>query len=1128
MLTRLQDLVRRTRKRRTRDEQGSAMMLVITVVLVGFMISAGISAASMASVKQTTSGRSQVQALAAAEAGRDVMAAGLTPSTTQTCPTPNASGVYSGISGSSSWTAELYYRLAPTPSGTAFASDGSPLPAGTWTKTTCAELGGLSVPTGLLQENYVVAVAAKGVAADGTQRVVSAVFPFTVKLPDKSIMAPLTGPYTLQGALGGNVGQVAHSGDLVIKKRSGAAGPTFVCGRGSEITVIDGDVYVLDGDAEFRWPGCFITGDLYVAGNILVSGDLTDADSGVLPAQPAFEKAIFPSNPKKFGYGDDGLAQGRLLWVGGEVKVRGNLTEQGGMTVRRSITAGGNVRLKCGTSKGLDEANVGADLAANRTAIHAGGTVSLIENGLGCGATSELINGAVKAVETVTTSGNRGLTTGQAAWKISGPVEAGGAISLGGTEARNITSPVNVTLENRSATAAVVAGGTATVNESSAGPVTANGAVTVSNTGAFGQSVGGIISGAAISIGRTGGFSGDLTVDGNIRTRAGDVSVMRDGTGGGDLTLAGSLATGGGGVIITRSGSDAGSLTMTGDVSANGAVSITRTGGFTAGTLLKLTGNVRAHGNVEIARTGAGLGNLELTGQVSTDFGSITIRRDGSNWGNLLMTGDVAANGPVTITRSDGVGALRVDGAVRASGDVKLERRDQGSLVGNGATLRVKSVQTTGNVEQRDAEVDECVVANGTFVGMPTSDFYGVKIGKCLQVRGAATISAGLDGVGKEARVGDGAASPTTIWSGTRVDLLSLGGTGWVDYGNVDGNVYAPVITKDNVWKISGSQVTTNTGQPPLVATPTIPSPVAVAGAAPVTVTGTPPVSVNGTTLPVAPDPNDLATTTDGTTVLDGGHWMDLGYDQVRDLAMQSGYTETSFDGQSLTFSGADCKKGGFLGLGWSPATQLMARALASDGKKYLIDATACEDPIRWEFDVALSIKSDAVVLVKNFRNQLTSGWLGSTTGTAASPRNLFFIQPDSQPDRRPTCNNSVDASPVDRPQNTRPDEQTGRNDFDLGSSYGKTEVSTMYYMPCGMGGTVTPSTASNRIYGQMFVGQQSSSIWTQFHCQPMKLGVPAVLNFTCGTPMSADDVAGGGGIKTHTLGASILQTEPS
>ncbi|MGN0065578.1 MAG: pilus assembly PilX N-terminal domain-containing protein, partial [Nocardioides sp.] len=259
MLRRLDEFLHRSS--RAHDERGAAMPIVVMVVLVGFLVSSAIATTTLGSVRQTTHGRSNVQAFAAAEAGRDSMVAGIS----QAVPScPSSTGTITGAS----WSVELFYVPGTTlPSGTTYAADGTPQPAAAWTPVTCDGLAAAAAG------DYTVVVAATGVATiDGTTRVLDAVHPFHVEPPDNSIVGTVQGPFVLGSAGTGSVGTPAWSGGpLVI---SGPPGQTnFTCGGTlAQPTVVDADVYLLNGDAEFPGAGCHITGDLYVQRDISVSG----------------------------------------------------------------------------------------------------------------------------------------------------------------------------------------------------------------------------------------------------------------------------------------------------------------------------------------------------------------------------------------------------------------------------------------------------------------------------------------------------------------------------------------------------------------------------------------------------------------------------------------------------------------------------------------------------------------------------------------------------------------------------------------------------------------------------------------------------------------------------------------
>lgn len=1098
MLTRLQVLVRGSRARRARDEQGSAMLLVVVIVLIGFLISAGISAASLASVKQTTNSRSQVQALAAAEAGRDTVA-GYLKKPVPSCDVADMSG---SIPGAGSWSVKMYYKIGANLVPDGYDAAGVPQGGGWSGSALCVDMAAADFDPGL----YSVVLASTGTAPDGTKRLITSVYPFRVERPGDSIVAPNIGPFTLKGALGGTFDNPAHEGDLVVKG-------DFTCAKGgTEITFIDGDLYVLDGNARFGYPGCYVTGDVYVSGNATVDGEGA--------AGPATTQGI-----------------GRILSVGGTLKVGGNLDENHGMTVKKGITVGGDVTLRCGNDNS-EGVNVGADLPAGSLALWAGGTITLAKGRplLNCGPNADLINGNVRAVQGFG-MGDTERGALDSSWKISGSLDANTTVDLKGA---NVTGRVR-------------SGGPVVMDRSSTGPIVAVGAVTA---------------------------TGDGTVTGNVTSRSGNITlstnVTQDVRGNGTIQVN-NAATVTGNVSTTSTSTSPAAVTLLQGAKVNGTVTTPGAASATGDTGFLGLGDVPAMLGKAGVTTGADVTlNFADAGPISTR-GKVT--KTGKR---TTISGDIVSSS--TATTAVDLTDVAVTGGIWANRAVALSK----VVVGTAAEPR--SVSAGGNVSMVGSEVSGSVVTNGDFegasdgaavVGVP-----GLTIGGTVRAAGNVTVTetvAAPESIGNDTN--------PAIWAGGTVRLLRATEDSTVvypDVATVKGEVRARNANGANVsvtiqrrweitqrvWRASGGHVIEDCARAAelcvagyrspkingeqngltVFGSPESQSQISSSITAPTGIPATPvttelanqiTTTLNGVTpvtaptaenLPfvVAPSAAQLSTLADGVTVLDAGHWMDLSYTAVRDAALSDGY-QTTFEGQPLTFSGADCTDGGLLGLGWSKAAQALGKVIKAGSStgpapKYLVDTTACTEPLNAKFAVALEINSDVVVLVKNFKNQLTSTIFGGTSGTAASPRNLFFIQPDSTPDNLPTCNNSTDAAPSNRNKNKRLDEQTDRVGFDFDSAYGDERVSTMYYTPCGFGGVITPSAASSRFYGQLFLGRQSSGIWNEFHCQPMQLGNPRALDLTCGEPMTASDVAGSGGSKVYTLESDtpLHQTEPS
>lgn len=1167
MLNRLNGLLER--RRRARDERGSTMVVVLTVVLVGVVLSTAIASSSMGSVRQTTHGRSNVQAFAAAEAGRDSMAAAIS----QVVP---ACASASGSVDAATWSATLHYVPGTSlPSGTTYAADGSPQPAAAWTTVTC---GGLAAAG---PGDYMVVVASTGTAADGTSRVISAAYPFHVEPPDNSIVSTVQGPFSIGSSGTGSTGTPAWSGGPLVV--NGPPGQTnFVCGTPTAQPVtIEGDVYVLAGDAEFPGPGCRIKGDLYVQGNVRVRG-----------------------------YNSLGLLFGgnRHLWVTGDIRVGGDFDQRnGGLTVGGGITAGGDINLSERESTWLSESfnqvKVGTAQGPGELALWSGGNVKLRYWDQGAlFSDGGVVNGRIKAGGAVDSTRGVDDETGSGYggnWRVTGSIAAGTAVTLKNTPSGGIASGGTVTATNSSpVSGAVTAGGAVSLNDAPVnGAVRTAGAVTATDSTITGK-----VTSLNQSVTLNNSGSGEIVAKGNVTTT-------------GNRPITGPVTAGGGATLTAN---------VTGDVAVNGIVSVTGatvtgsvssayapTGGAEFSTTLTdatVTGTVRASsGGVVVTRGSVGGlitagGRVALIGPLNTKGVATTGRIEASGGGTL--GGDITSSTTATGSPAVSVSGMTVGGSVRANRLVRVVTTTVNGHVESGSDVQ----QTGGRIWGR-------VLANGSYTGNPSG---GVRVEKSIIAGGSVTVQ--NDATNNATVVGDGSENPA-IWAGGKITLLGSKEAMTSVRGKVTGDLRstsgAPAILVQRTWTVTGqlqaagsktvpaldtdcgAEAICSEGQKTNVprhleggcywnsagsaqdwsgdarfdtpeecnaarggwwspaprdqsnvgnnypcgllassrciwrgpgwveatyypAADTGPSaaPTGTRPTAPTTsvalpdVTVTIPTAIPGVTIPptapAGPTTDDIAVSEDGSVLLDAGHWLDLSYDQVKAAAIESGYT------QAMTYSGTDCKRG-WGGITDSKAEREISNALAVSGKKYLVDTTACNDPLT-NFIAFSRINSDAVILVKNYEDGATG--TVNTNGTLANPRRVYVIQPDSQLDRNPTCNNS------NAPGNTQPTEQSGRNRFKFSSTYGTDKVHTMFYSPCGLGsptGTVNTST----FYGQVVAGASSSAEFTEFFCRPMKLGSRPLFNLTCDGPLTAADVDGSAGIKTYTLSSPTVQTEP-
>ncbi|MGN0065579.1 MAG: hypothetical protein ACI379_15175, partial [Nocardioides sp.] len=704
-------------------------------------------------------------------------------------------------------------------------------------------------------------------------------------------------------------------------------------------------------------------------------------------------------------------------------------------------------------------------------------------------------NGAVQATNSTITGKVTSLAQGVTLTNSgSGEIVAKGNVTTSGTVP--ITGPVS-------------AGGNVVLTTNVSGDVAASGTINAANV---------MISGAVSSSATGSEFVVtlvDSVVGGTVQTSGAGVQATRvtlNGatTAGGRVSLTGPVTTKAisstGRIDATGGGTLGGDLTTSTTATASPAVSITGmtvNGSVRANQLVRLLGRSTVNGSVESA------GNVEQTGG--------------------RVTGRVLANGSYTGTPSTGI---QVDKSVIAGGSVTIQNdtADNATLIGDGTAD--PSIWAGGKVTLRGTK-EAMTTVRGKVTGhvRSTSSAPAIEVQRTWTVTGqlqasgakATPETCGGEAICSEAQKLKDAAIPatpdvygcrlkgTSLWyTSTYPTKAACEAAPWYDgkcLANCEwvvrtpGTPYVPPV----YWPAAA----TGAGAAPTGTRPTAPTATVAVPAVTVTI----PTSIAGVDIPPpvpeAPSENDL-TGIDGGIVLDQGHWLDLGYEEVKAAAVESGYTN------ALTFSGTDCKRG-WGGITDSKAERDIANALTQTGQKYLIDTTGCADPLT-DVVALRRVNSDAVLLVKNYEVALSS--FLATNGTPTSPRRIYVIQPDSQFDRDPTCNNN------NAPGNTQAAEQTGRSRFKFSSSYGRDSIHTMYYSPCGMGG-IGGNTNLTDIYGQVLIGASSSAEFVQFFCRPMALGSRPLFNLTCDLPQPASDVDGTGGVKSYLLGAATVQTEP-
>jgi len=294
---------------RRRDDEGVAMVTVVILIVVCFTVASVIAASTMFGVRQTSSDQSRLQALAAAEGGRDYTVSQLTNGCTSST-----------------------YSSATTPAFTTtiYPSGGASAPTST---------SGLTAGCPGASAKWVV-VRSIGKAPDGTLKEVDADYPWSASaqqaIADGAIIEGGSAPDNISSA------QVYH-GDMILNTTG-----TVDC-NGS--ATFDGDVVLPRGSISLS-NSCKITGSVIAYGDIklynmttAVGGDIISTHGNV-----SIEGATVNGNVKAYG----GVSLNNSVTIGHDVVAEGQPTatnstgtssftgSSGSMkTIGGSVTVGG-------------------------------------------------------------------------------------------------------------------------------------------------------------------------------------------------------------------------------------------------------------------------------------------------------------------------------------------------------------------------------------------------------------------------------------------------------------------------------------------------------------------------------------------------------------------------------------------------------------------------------------------------------------------------------------------------------------------------------------------------------------------------------------------------------------------
>lgn len=370
-------------KRDDRDERGVAMVVVAILVVLCATVSMVVASSTMFGTRQTANDRSRLQALAAAEAGRDATLAAVK---SDGC---GDSGVHAGSVGSGAaqtgtYRAQVFW--VPDP-------DASHLPPSPDADTT----PGCPSPDGAV-DGY-LGIASQGRAADGaTTKSVFAWYRYTrtvtAGVPEPEPPPELIQPPSLIAADGAilegggssmNVPSVVVKGDVVLGAGS------FDCNGNS---VIDGDLILPKGGVDLS-NNCKVTGSIIAHGNIYVHNLTNQIGHDVVSTA--------------------GTVKIEGAQVGGSVKADGGVQLNNSVQVGGDVIARGNGATDCKGSGATGSAFTGSSSAPTKTV---GGSVRI--GGAFCQADLLHVTGSIIATGSGTTAIGGVGTVSASAIKLAG------------------------------------------------------------------------------------------------------------------------------------------------------------------------------------------------------------------------------------------------------------------------------------------------------------------------------------------------------------------------------------------------------------------------------------------------------------------------------------------------------------------------------------------------------------------------------------------------------------------------------------------------------------------------------------------------------------------------------------
>lgn len=359
------------------DDRGVSLIVVVALMVFAFVAASIVGSSSIFIVGQTVEDTSRLQALAAAEAGRDYTVAALASSSGCTSSTMTSPG---------------------TPSFTTTIH-----PTGTLTDSA----DGIAVGCPTTTTAYVI-IRSTGTAPDGTTKTVDAAYAWSPGASEETEGAIVSGGSASMNISTINV--IGADGDVLINSGN------FDCNNTS---TIGGDLIIRNGTLAMS-NKCQITGNVYVSGNATINNNAVGIGGSI------------------YTLGNFSMTTGAT--IGGNVEARGSLTINSGAKINGNVTGvgtstasidnatiGGSL-FTAGAVRLGSKATIKKDVVSSNTSTASDFYTGIVEGSVNVGGwfsqlAESTITGSVVAAKSGSTSAVAPST------KIGGSLTLGGPIS---------------------------------------------------------------------------------------------------------------------------------------------------------------------------------------------------------------------------------------------------------------------------------------------------------------------------------------------------------------------------------------------------------------------------------------------------------------------------------------------------------------------------------------------------------------------------------------------------------------------------------------------------------------------------------------------------------------------------